>query len=203
MKYISPLNFYLRAMPTNNMKLVKYGRKLGKYITVGVDNVTSPDRPSELLLMPPITKLFNKAREIYGAPLMITAGDRTIEHQRRLLKMGLKAATIMSPHILGAALDIDAKPNRLRGRSEVDECLYIVRCLEKAAGVLKLGLPRIGIKVYNHRFVHVDLVYMLFKPWTLVPHPSDWPETFKDLRGQVVKGAHEKFDRSWRPGVTW
>jgi len=201
MKYITPERFFNRAVGSRTSQSVVYGKKIGKHIIVGVDNVTSPDRPDELLLIPQITKLFNKTREIYGAPLMITAGDRTIKHQRKLLKLGLKGATVMSPHILGAALDIDAVPSTWD--TEKQACERIIECVNEAAQEIKVELPRMGFKAYNYRFVHVDLVFILFEPFTKIEHPGSWLGLFKNLGGQIVKGAHDKFSNSWRPGVTW
>ncbi len=65
---------------------------------------------------------------------------------------------------------------------------------KQAARALGLPAPRLGHKLYNERFTHVDLVFMLFEPYGSLPHPSTWPE---------LDPAQRQAFTAWRPGVEW
>lgn len=180
---------------------VPHGTKISKHLTVGVDHLASPDTGS-IILYKPLLDLFDEARDILGHPLPVNAGFRTPNHQRLLIAQGYKAATALSPHMVAAALDVDAVP---RGTvSEVEECLAIVNAFEKAAALLSLPAPRLGYSAYALKFVHIDLVFMLFQPYTSLPHPSSWAEGLLDLSGRPWKpnglGSRDFFANTWKEG---
>lgn len=100
----------------------------------------SPDRPgSGELMEPEVLQMLDIARDIYGYPMVITSGFRTIEHNRELIERGYPASP-KSSHLLGLAVDI-AVPNSQR------------RFLMLEA-LLDAGFHRIGI---GETFIHVDL----------------------------------------------
>jgi len=173
-------------------KVVKYGTKFGTYITAGPDNVWSPDT-REVALMEAIISLFTRAREIHGRPIPITAGYRTIAHQVALEKAGYKTAKHISPHSLGCALDLDAREYQWRTEAQVNA--EIQAALLQAAKELKLPEPRLGHLAYGEKFTHVDLAFMLFVPYTKLPHPKDWDDL----------GTKERdfFKRAYVEGARW
>lgn len=127
-----------------------------------------------VIIFDPLIALFEHARELLGSPLTINSGYRTRAYQNHLRSMGLRVATD-SPHCLGAALDL-AIP---RGRMAMD----LIDIFKQSARDLDLPAPRFGTRLYDYTFVHVDLVFMLFEPFTrerVNPHPQ-----------------------AWRPGVEW
>lgn len=100
----------------------------------------SPDRPGSGELMEhEVIQALDIARDIYGYPMVITSGFRTIEHNRSLIERGY-AASPNSSHLLGWAVDI-AVPNSQR------------RFLMLEA-LLDAGFHRIGL---GKTFIHVDL----------------------------------------------
>jgi len=135
---------------------------------------------------------FDEARRLYGGPLVITSGRRSLAHQDELRRAGLRAAQY-SPHCHGAALDVYV-PDLLTDWA-------LVGLLKLAAENLSLPRPRIGFLAYrsdertrrvvqrtalgefvSSTFVHVDFVFL--------------------LRG-FINDVPESVWRSWREGVTW
>lgn len=174
-----------------------YGTKLSEFLTVGVDHLASPDT-GECCLLPQMTRLFDELRRIVGVPIPVTAGFRTVHHQESLIAAGYKGvATLISPHSLGAALDLDARERVINGRwiPEVGVNVLIQDAAREAAGQLGYPTPRIGHRAYNERFTHVDLIFFLFAPYTALPHPADWLE--------LDEATRKTLGAAWRPGVEW
>jgi len=127
----------------------------------------------EVKISPYIVHLFEVVRKKFGVPIMITSGYRTREYQAHLGEIGYPAAEI-SPHCQGAAFDmlfpIGIDKNEFANMWKWQS--------------LDLGYKhcRIGRKKYNDTFLHVDIVYLLFEPFTTIPNPVP--------------------DR-WKPGVMW
>ena len=100
----------------------------------------SPDRPGSGELMEhEVIQALDIARDIYGYPMVVTSGFRTIEHNRSLIERGY-AASPNSSHLLGWAVDI-AVPNSQRRFLMVE-------------ALLDAGFHRIGL---GKSFIHVDL----------------------------------------------
>ena len=78
------------------------------------------------------------ARDIYGHPMIITSGFRTIDYNRMLINKGYKAKK-NSSHLLGYAADIHCDSSRKR---------YLL-----IEALLDAGFTRIGIA---ESFIHVD-----------------------------------------------
>lgn len=194
--------FELEEMPSPRLGV--YGEKLTKYLQVGSDALQSPDT-GEILPYPPMLALDEEACDILGYDIPTTAGYRTPGHQRNLIVRGYKAATFISPHFFGA-LDKDARPRE--GKTEKQVCQEIADAYKKAAIKLRMPAPRLGMRAYNYRFVHVDLLPMLFSPFTGLEHPSKWPEVgWTDLFGKpyMPQGMtpQQFFAATITPGFTW
>ena len=100
----------------------------------------SPDQPgSGELMEPAVVQALDIARDIYGFPMKVTSGFRTIEYNRQLIEQGYNASP-KSSHLLGWAVDI-AVPNSER------------RFLMLEA-LLDAGFHRIGV---GENFIHADL----------------------------------------------
>lgn len=100
----------------------------------------SPDQPgSGELMEPAVVQALDIARDIYGFPMKVTSGFRTIEYNRQLMEQGYNASP-KSSHLLGWAVDI-AVPNSER------------RFLMLEA-LLDAGFHRIGV---GENFIHADL----------------------------------------------
>jgi hypothetical protein len=100
----------------------------------------SPDRPgSGELMEPEVVQALDICRDIYGFPMVITSGFRTIEYNRDLMERGYPASP-KSSHLLGWAADI-AVPNNER-RFLLLEAL------------LDAGFTRVGI---GRDYFHVDM----------------------------------------------
>lgn len=100
----------------------------------------SPDQPgSGELMEPAVVQALDIARDIYGFPMKVTSGFRTIEYNRQLMEQGYNASP-KSSHLLGWAVDI-AVPNSER------------RFLMLEA-LLDAGFHRIGV---GDTFIHADL----------------------------------------------
>lgn len=122
----------------------------------------------KVVLFQPIIELFEEARKGLGRPIGINSGYRTPEYQEHLAEIGYKAAKNYPPHCEGAALDL-AIPAALT-------YYPIVQALTRASRKLGYPTPRIGVKEYGYKFVHVDLVFMLFEPYNdkKNPIPDKW-----------------------------
>lgn len=169
-----------------------YGTKISESLTVGIDKVASPDT-NEVCLFPTLLTLFDKTRELYGLPIPVTAGFRTLAHELHLESAGYKTAKLISPHCLGSALDLDARPRNDKSETAVN--IEIRAKIMEAASELSLPTPRLGFRAYSEKFNHVDVVFLLFQPYTSLAHPATWPELSESTRKTLDKG--------WRPGVTW
>lgn len=168
-----------------------YGQKFGKYLTVGVDQIASPDT-GEVTLLPAIVELFTETREILGRPQPVTAGFRSHAHETALQAAGYRTAKLLSPHSVACALDLDAIPTAAKTEAAVN--VAIRTAVAQAAVKLKLPAPRLGFKAYGERFTHVDVVFLLFEPYTKLPHPQTWPE---------LEPAQRALFAAWQPGVSW
>ncbi len=95
----------------------------------------SPDRPgSGELMEPEVVQALDITRDIYGFPMVITSGFRSVEHNKKV------GGSRQSSHLLGYAADI-AVPNSQRRYLLVEALLD--------AGFNRLGLGK--------DFVHVDM----------------------------------------------
>lgn len=177
--------------------VLPYGTRYGPYLKVGVDHITSPDT-GEISLLPALVDLFTEARRIHGRPIPVTAGWRSVAHALNLEAAGYKAAKLVSPHCMACALDCDALPVKdAEGNTITTEAAVNVQirtALAQAANRLKLPMPRFGHAAYGERFTHVDLAFLLFEPYTPLPHPKTWMELEVDERQRLS---------AWVPGVHW
>lgn len=104
------------------------------------EEFSSPDKPGSGEMMDDnFLERLDIARDIYGYPMIVTSGFRSIEYQRELIERGLKAAK-NSSHLLGLAADIYCDDSRKR---------YLM-----VEAFLDAGFRRIGI---GSTFIHVDL----------------------------------------------
>ena len=127
----------------------------------------------EIKISPHIVYLFESVREELGKPIIITSGYRSEKYQAYLRAIGYPAA-IVSPHCYGAALDM-LFPFSVDKDGFAN--LFVNHSLK-----LDYGICRIGRKQYGDTFLHVDVVYLLFEPYTTIQNPK--PDT-------------------WKPGVAW
>lgn len=161
-----------------------YGELLSEHVVAGVDHVVSPDT-GECWIHPPLLRLFDAARDLLGSAIRISAGSRTPAHERALAAKGYKTAKFISPHCL-SALDCEAVST---------SNLALQNALRQAAKNLTLPEPRLGHVTYDERFTHVDMVFLLFAPYTRLPHPRDWPELQASER-MLISG-------SWQRATQW
>jgi len=100
----------------------------------------SPDKPGSGEMMEhDFVQTLDIARDIYGYPMKITSGFRTIEHNRSLIARGYSASP-KSSHLLGWAADIYV-PNSARRFLMVE-------------ALLDAGITRLGI---GSNFIHADM----------------------------------------------
>jgi hypothetical protein len=170
---------------------VAYGEKVSDHLSVGVDQLASADTGT-MTLLPQTVELFEKARKILDRPIRVNAGFRTVTHELELQNAGYRTAKWISPHCLGAALDLQIPAT---GVTSMEVNGQLQRALKQAATELGWPVPRLGHWAYGEHFTHVDLVFMIFRPWGEVPHPKDWPELDPEIAGNL--GA------SWVPGISW
>ena len=123
----------------------------------------------DIKISPFIVRLFEAVRNEIERPIMITSGYRSQIYQDYLRQIGYPAA-ILSPHTYGAALDM-LYPTGL------DKDNFTMLFREKSQQ-LGYGDCRIGRAKYNDTFLHVDIVYLLFEPYTRIgnPIPEHWKE---------------------------
>lgn len=167
-----------------------YGTELNRYLHVGIDHVDSPDT-HKIALLPALVELDECAREIFGGPILTNAGYRSVHHENSLRTRGYKTAGFVSPHSLGCALD---KQVPARKSLSPAENLRLQQAYIAAAEKLKLPRPRLGHRAYGESFTHVDLVFLLFQPYTLLPHPSTWHDLPPRVGASLL---------AWRPGMEW
>ena len=125
-------------------------------------------------ILAPLIDLFEAVRAEVG-PIKVNSGYRGDAFQERLYKQNPQgvAKPGSSPHRFGAAMDL-AIPKEWTAAKLAD----LVQAKSIALG---FDRARCGWREYSGRFLHIDLVYLLFTPFTAIPNPN----------------------RSWRPGVTW
>jgi len=121
-----------------------------------------PDRdiwllPEEKVILTCTLEIFDQAREYYGRPLKINSGRRSQKYQDLLTKKGYRTAKY-SPHVLGAALDVDVPDDM----TDVD----LAKLLRDSAAALSYRVPRIGYLQYrgdqgSSSFVHFDCAWNL------------------------------------------
>jgi len=95
----------------------------------------SPDRPGSGELMEhEVVQALDIARDIYGYPMVISSGFRSVEHNREV------GGSPKSSHLLGWAADIAVSNSHRR---------YLL-----VEALLDAGFTRLGI---SEDFVHVDM----------------------------------------------
>ena len=95
----------------------------------------SPDiQGSGQLMDPKLLEMIDEAREIYGKPIHVTSGYRTVEHNRRV--GGVKS----SSHLKGLAIDV--------------ACVNSDDRFAMLSALLEVGFNRIGVA---KTFIHVDI----------------------------------------------
>lgn len=128
----------------------------------------------EIIVFEPLIDVFEAVRAAAGCPISIFSGYRTKEHQAQLYQQDmdenngtptkLVASPDFAPHTYGAAMDLETPFGR-------DPFVLLIRKVCKA-----LSVPvRLGYLHYNG-FVHVDVMPMLFSPYTpaINPVPLSW-----------------------------
>lgn len=139
-----------------------------EYLTDHIVRHEVEDRWTKKVVMyGPTLALFEETRRLFAKPIGINSGYRSPEYQKHLKELGYKAAND-SPHCRGAALDLAIPAGTTY--------LSLIALIRQAAKNLGLPKPRIGYKEYGYTFVHVDLVYLLFEPYTgeVNPNPGPW-----------------------------
>ena len=100
----------------------------------------SPDRPGSGELMEhEVVQALDIARDIYGFPMVVSSGFRTIQYNRSLIELGYPASP-NSSHLLGWAVDLVVPDSSRR--------FLMLEAL------LDAGFHRIGL---GQSFIHVDL----------------------------------------------
>jgi hypothetical protein len=137
----------------------------------------------DVVIFEPTIDVFQTVRRQVG-PILINSGYRSTAYQKRLWIADCKehggrpsgevAAPGSSPHERGAAMDC-AIPHHLTAAK-------LAELFRHTAAGLDLGLARTGFKLYKNRFLHWDVVYLLFQPYLDEPNPRK---------------------KVWRPGVIW
>lgn len=110
-----------------------------RYKYFKLSEFASPDQPDSGDMMDELfIETLDIARDIYGYPMIINSGFRTIDHNQKLKEMGYKVAK-NSSHLLGLAADIHCVDSKKR--------FLLIEAL------LDAGFTRIGI---GDTFIHVD-----------------------------------------------
>lgn len=132
----------------------------------------------------PLVELFEKVRFGIQKPIPVNSGYRSIERQEWLYSKDLAqhggkpsgkvAKPGHSPHHTGAAMDLGI-PQGWSADKFADLLVH-------TAQGMGFGAARVGYVQYGKRFVHLDLVYLLYEPY---------------IKGR--KNPHP----SWKPGVKW
>jgi uncharacterized protein YcbK (DUF882 family) len=137
----------------------------------------------------PLIQLFEAVRGAIGKPITINSGYRSKEKQAELYAKDPSGAVTKpghSPHMYGAAMDL-ALPDGWDARKFAD-------FIRKTSVSIGLPMARTGWKRYNGRFVHVDLVHMLFKPYINTPIK---------INDDLTIGGVNPAPGAWKAGVTW
>jgi len=171
-----------------------YGDVISPHLKCGIDFLWSPDT-REVSLLPQEIALFEEMRtNQWKKPIGVNAGYRTLAHELDLEAQGYKTAKYVSPHCVGSAMDLKVFPGTFQG-TQLRANIQLRFAARNAASALKLPQPRIGHIAYEEVFCHVDLMFLLFKPYTKLDHPKDWTDLDADMRKNL--GA------SIQPGVEW
>lgn len=101
------------------------------------------------ILARPLIELFEAIREVYGKPIGINSGYRTLAKQKELQKTNANAVSI-SPHTLGLALDVDAG-----GKNENIELLKAIRTVQARKPLIRIGHFQYWAK--GQYFIHIDV----------------------------------------------
>jgi hypothetical protein len=131
----------------------------------------------------PTLILFEALRMKIKKPIAINSGYRNVAKQTQLYNddilrhngkpSGEVAHPDHAPHTTGSAMDISIP----KGYTAAN----IAKMIREISVQLGLPMARTGYVMYNYRFVHFDLVFMLYHPNTKIPNPCP----------------------SWIPGTTW
>ncbi len=169
------MNIWTKIKQDGTLEEVPFLMKNGQpYISDHIAKHEINDRwTGKAVIFEPVIQCFEETRKLLGSPITINSGYRSKEYQDHLKKQGYKTAT-NSPHCEGAALDLAIPYGTTY--------LALISLLKQAARNLGLPKPRLGYKEYSYAFVHFDMVYMLFAPYTNKPNPCPGP---------------------WREGVEW
>jgi hypothetical protein len=135
-------------------------------------------------ILEPLIDLFEAVRTAVGSPIPINSGYRSRAKQKELYERDIRehggkpsgqvARVDLAPHTYGAAMDLAIPPGLTAAK--------LAALIRQTS--IRIGLPqaRTGWRSYGGRFVHMDLVFLCFKPYTDKANPAP---------------------KSWRPGVTW
>lgn len=159
----------------------KYGDEVSPHLHFGTDLLWSPDT-HEYSQLPQCIALFEETRvNQWQKPIGVDAGYRTHAHELQLQAEGYKTAKFISPHSLGSADDYKALPGTYDGKI-TSANIALRAAFRKAASTLGLPQPRIGHKNYGEAFLHVDFMFFLFKPFSVLDHPKDWQDLSAEMR---------------------
>lgn len=138
----------------------------------------------EVIIYEPLIELFEAVRKAIGKPIPVNSGYRSPAYQKKLYDADLRAnggkpsgavaRPGSSPHETGAAMDL--------GIPTGWDAAKFAQLIRNTSVAIGFPMARVGWKKYGGRFVHVDLVHMLYAPYTGKPNPNP--------------GA-------WSPGVVW
>lgn len=163
----------------------KYGEEISAHLHIGPDFLWSPDT-NEYTQLPQCIALFEETRtNQFQMPIAVDAGYRTVAHEQVLESKGLKTAKFISPHSLGSADDYKVVSGSFGKVSAGNARLRMA--FRTAATKLGIPQPRIGHRAYGEAFLHIDFMFMMFKPYTSLDHPKDWPDLSDDLRATYAK----------------
>lgn len=129
----------------------------------------------KVVIFEPTLQLFNKMRDIIGRPIIINSWFRSEEYQAHLHKLDPINAAAVSPHPTGAAMDLSIPSGLTASGMEM--------VAHQAGRALGFPVPRTGWRKYEGRFIHVDLVFMLYKPY--------------------IAGQTNPRPARWKPGIKW
>lgn len=181
------MNTYTLISRYGNREEVPFLIRNGKeYISDHISRMEFGQRDGKhkVIIYDPLIVLFETVREKVGLGIPASSGYRSPEYQKFLYDEDIKkhgtpsgnvAKPGSSPHETGAAMDLII-PHGWQAKQFGDE--FTAACVD-----LDFPLCRIGWKQYLGRgFIHVDLVPMLYAPYTKTPNPHP---------------------QNWKPGVTW
>jgi hypothetical protein len=159
----------------------KYGDEVSPHLHIGTDFLWSPDT-HEYSQIPECIALFEEVRvNQWKNPIAVDAGYRTHAHELELQKIGLKTAKYVSPHSVGTADDYKVVPGTYDGKVTQGN-IALRAAFMKGASALGLPKPRVGHSAYGEAFIHVDLMFFIFAPFSKLLHPRDWVDLSPELR---------------------